>query len=67
MNKVGVEVNTASAPLLSQVAGIGPSLARSIVLHRAAKGPFKVAVGTKVVAEVAVNGKPAVAARFTLK
>jgi protein Tex len=41
VNKVGVEVNTASAPLLSQVAGIGPSLARSIILHRAAKGPFK--------------------------
>ena len=32
-----------------------------------AKGNFKVAPGTKVVAEVSVNGKPAVAARFTLK
>ena len=32
-----------------------------------AKGPFKIAAGTKVLAEVAVNGKPAVAARFTLK
>jgi uncharacterized Zn-binding protein involved in type VI secretion len=32
-----------------------------------AKGPFKVAPGTKVLAEVSVNGKPAVAARFTLK
>lgn len=32
-----------------------------------AKGPFKIAAGTKVLAEVSVNGKPAVAARFTLK
>jgi hypothetical protein len=32
-----------------------------------AKGSFKVTAGTKVLAEVALNGKPAVAARFTLK
>lgn len=32
-----------------------------------AKGPFKVAPGTKVLTEVSVNGKPAVAARFTVK
>jgi hypothetical protein len=32
-----------------------------------AKGSFKVGAGTKVLAEVALNGKPAVAARFTLK
>ena len=32
-----------------------------------AKGSFKVAPGAKVLAEVALNGKPAVAARFTLK
>lgn len=32
-----------------------------------AKGPFKIAAGTKVLAEVSVNGKPAVAARFTVK
>jgi uncharacterized Zn-binding protein involved in type VI secretion len=32
-----------------------------------AKGPFKIGAGTKVLAEVSVNGKPAVAARFTLK
>lgn len=32
-----------------------------------AKGSFKVGAGAKVVAEVALNGKPAVAARFTLK
>ena len=32
-----------------------------------AKGSFKIAPGTKVLADVAINGKPAVAARFTLK
>ena len=32
-----------------------------------AKGGFKFGAGTKVLADVAVNGKPAVAARFTLK
>ena len=32
-----------------------------------AKGSFKVAPGTKVLAEVSLNGKPAVSARFTLK
>lgn len=32
-----------------------------------AKGSFKVGAGAKVLAEVAINGKPAVAARFTLK
>lgn len=31
------------------------------------KGNFKVAAGTKVLAEVTLNGKPDVAARFTLK
>jgi hypothetical protein len=32
-----------------------------------AKGSFKVGAGTKVLAEVSLNGKPAVSARFTLK
>lgn len=32
-----------------------------------AKGSFKVAAGAKVLAEVSLNGKPAVSARFTLK
>lgn len=32
-----------------------------------AKGSFKVGAGVKVLAEVSVNGKPPVAARFTLK
>ena len=40
VNKVGVEVNTASARLLAYVSGIGETLARNIVAHRAANGPF---------------------------
>jgi uncharacterized protein len=41
VNAVGVDVNTASVPLLSRVSGIGPGLAQSIVQHRDANGPFK--------------------------
>jgi uncharacterized protein len=41
VNSVGVDVNTASAPLLARVAGIGTSLAQNIVLHRDANGPFR--------------------------
>jgi uncharacterized protein len=40
VNRVGVDVNTASAPLLSHVAGIGPKLAHAIVAHRDANGRF---------------------------
>ncbi|HEY0671141.1 MAG TPA: Tex family protein [Longimicrobiales bacterium] len=41
VNKVGVEVNTASASLLSYVAGLGPMLARNIVDARDQRGGFK--------------------------
>ena len=41
VNAVGVDVNTASEPLLSRVSGIGEGLARSIVNHREAYGPFR--------------------------
>jgi protein Tex len=41
VNAVGVDANTASAPLLARVAGIGAGLAESIVLHRDANGPFR--------------------------
>jgi competence ComEA-like helix-hairpin-helix protein len=40
VNKVGVELNTASAQLLGYVAGIGPSLAKKIVVHRDTNGKF---------------------------
>jgi uncharacterized protein len=41
VNAVGVDANTASAPLLARVSGIGTGLAQSIVQHRDANGPFK--------------------------
>ncbi len=40
VNAVGVDLNTASAPLLSRVSGLGTSLAEAIVLHRNVNGPF---------------------------
>ncbi|SEP57768.1 uncharacterized protein SAMN04487983_10014 [Streptomyces sp. yr375] len=40
VNGVGVDVNTASAPLLSRVSGISAGLAENIVAHRDANGPF---------------------------
>lgn len=40
VNAVGVDLNTASAPLLAQVAGLGPSLAEAIVRHREQHGSF---------------------------
>jgi len=40
VNRVGVDVNTASAALLTHVAGIGPKLAEKIVAHRDENGPF---------------------------
>jgi protein Tex len=41
VNAVGVDANTASAPLLARVSGIGEGLAQGIVQYRDANGPFK--------------------------
>ena len=41
VNKVGVELNTASAPLLTRVSGIGASLAKRIVEWRNEHGAFR--------------------------
>jgi uncharacterized protein len=41
VNAVGVDVNTASAPLLARVAGLNATLARNIVEFRDAHGPFR--------------------------
>ncbi|MFE9322818.1 Tex family protein [Nocardia sp. NPDC052278] len=41
VNAVGVDVNTASVPLLSRVSGIANSIAESIVAHRDQHGPFR--------------------------
>ncbi len=41
VNRVGVELNTASPALLSYVAGIGPTVAQRIVQQRDGEGPFR--------------------------
>ena len=41
VNAVGVELNTASAPLLSRVAGLSGTVAKRIVAHRDKKGAFR--------------------------
>ncbi|CAN7470959.1 Tex family protein [Pararhizobium sp. LjRoot235] len=41
VNAVGVDLNTASAPLLARVSGLGKSSAEAIVAHRDATGPFE--------------------------
>ncbi|RME73948.1 MAG: RNA-binding transcriptional accessory protein [Planctomycetota bacterium] len=41
VNRVGVELNTASVPLLRYVAGLSERLARAIVEHRERSGPFR--------------------------
>ncbi|MFN8894262.1 MAG: helix-hairpin-helix domain-containing protein, partial [Betaproteobacteria bacterium] len=40
VNKVGVDLNTASAPLLARVSGVSPAVAASIVRWRDAHGAF---------------------------
>ena len=41
VNRVGVELNTASPALLAYVAGIGPTVAQRIVQQRDGEGPFR--------------------------
>ncbi len=41
VNRVGVELNTASKQLLSYVSGLGPAIAANIVAHRNENGPFR--------------------------
>lgn len=41
VNRVGVNVNTASKELLTYVSGLGPQLAKNIVDYRTQNGPFK--------------------------
>ncbi|GJE53537.1 MULTISPECIES: Tex family protein [Methylobacterium] len=50
VNAVGVDVNTASPSLLSQVSGLGASVAANIVAHRDANGPFRTRTAIKAVA-----------------
>jgi uncharacterized protein len=41
VNYVGVDLNTASAPLLTYVAGLNSKVAKAIVAHRDTNGPFR--------------------------
>ncbi|WP_373298036.1 Tex family protein [Streptomyces abikoensis] len=52
VNGVGVDVNTASAPLLSRVSGVSSGLAENIVAHRDANGPFRSRKALKDVARL---------------
>jgi uncharacterized protein len=47
VNRVGVEVNTASKELLAYVSGLGPQLAKGIVEYRNEHGPFRSREGLK--------------------
>ncbi len=49
VNAVGVEVNTASAQLLTYVSGLGPQLASNIVAYRNEHGPFAAREGLRKV------------------
>jgi uncharacterized protein len=49
VNAVGVDVNTASAPLLARVSGLSPSVAQSIVTFRDMKGAFTSRASLKAV------------------
>ncbi|MDX3071459.1 Tex family protein [Streptomyces sp. MI02-7b] len=52
VNGVGVDVNTASVPLLRRVSGITEGLAGNIVAHRDANGPFRTRTALKEVARL---------------
>ncbi|ANW17241.1 Tex family protein [Streptomyces clavuligerus] len=52
VNGVGVDVNTASAPLLARVSGISAGLAENIVTHRDTHGPFRSRRGLKDVSRL---------------
>ncbi len=49
VNAVGVDVNTASAPLLARVSGLNASVAQSIVSYRDMKGMFSSRAGLREV------------------
>ncbi|WP_344173234.1 Tex family protein [Pilimelia columellifera] len=52
VNGVGVDLNTASAPLLARVSGITPTLAENIVSYRDANGPFRSRAGLSKVSRL---------------
>jgi protein Tex len=56
VNRVGVELNTASAPLLGYVSGIGPALARAIVERRDRRRHLPVPEGAPAGAPAGTEG-----------
>jgi uncharacterized protein len=52
VNAVGVDVNTASVPLLARISGLSTTLAENIVSHRDANGPFKTRASLKDVSRL---------------
>jgi uncharacterized protein len=52
VNAVGVDLNTASAPLLARVSGITDGLAGNIVEHRDTNGPFRTRAALRTVARL---------------
>ncbi len=52
VNKVGVEINTASQQLLTYVSGLGPKLAQNVVAYRNENGRFKNKATLKKVAGI---------------
>jgi uncharacterized protein len=52
VNAVGVDVNTASAPLLARISGLNTTLAANIVEHRNANGPYRNRKALKSVARL---------------
>ncbi|MEV7242013.1 Tex family protein [Streptomyces sp. NPDC003236] len=52
VNGVGVDVNTASVPLLARVSGVSAGLAENIVAHRDQNGPFRSRAELKKVARL---------------
>lgn len=52
VNAVGVDINTASAPLLANIAGLNSTIAQNIVTHRNDNGPFKKRTEIKKVARL---------------
>ena len=49
VNKIGVNINTASEPLLSSVSGIGPKIVENIVKYRSENGSFTSRISIKKV------------------
>ena len=60
VNKVGVDLNTASAPLLSYISGISSTIAKNIVTYREENGRFNRPQGTSESAETGAESIRAV-------